>query len=202
MEVHCVANHFVGKHLMPYIAMLFNNGQTANSLCLLITYFFWWGVEGHGEPTIKFILPKYIEKKNGAKHHEATHGYQSQCSTENQGQRNENIFHAQICHDTGNGYLLLEYILYVWNDDLISQHDSYLKEKHESQLTLEFWNVRGKGEKKNQGSETLAHSCIIILWGCMGAPRWVNVSWVWITALNNYSLALGVFEWWRRHNVM
>lgn len=176
--------------------MLFNNGQTANSLCLLITYFLWWGVEGRGEPTIKFILPKYIEKKWGKASWSNTWIPITVLHKEPRTKKWEYIPCPDLSWHTGNGYLLLEYILYMWNDDLISQHIWFLFERETWVSThIRILKCERKRKKKNQGRETLAHSCIIIFWGCMGAQRWVNVSWVWITALNNYSLALGVFEW-------
>lgn len=151
------------KTMTPYIAMLFNNGQSANCLCLLITYFLWRGVEGAGGPKIKSILPKYIEKKSGKASWSNTWIPITVLHRLRRTNKWEYIPCPHLSWHTGNGYLLLEYILYVWNDDLISQHIWILFERQTWVLThiriLECERVK----EKNWRSESLIHSCIIIL---------------------------------------
>lgn len=149
------------------IAMLFNNGQTAYCLCLLITYFLWRGVEGGGGPTIKSILPKYIEKKWGKASWSNTWIPITVLHREPRTNKWEYI-PCHVCHDTGNGHLLLEYILYVWNNDLISQHIWILFES-ETWVLARIRILECERKIKELGNWNLIHSCIIIIlrvYGC------------------------------------
>lgn len=165
--------------------MLFNNGQTANCLWLLITYFLWRGVEGGGGPTIKSILPKYIEKKWGKASWSNTWIPNTVLHREPRTNKWEYIPCPHLSWHTGNGYLLLEYIVYVWNNDLISQHILILFERETWVLThIRILECETKRKEKNWNFFFL---------GCMGAQRWVNVSWVW-QLWATIVKALGVFK--------
>lgn len=55
---------------------------------------------------------------------------------------------------------------------------TYMNLIWERNMSLDSHQNFGMWEKKKR--KTSIHSCIInFFWGCMGAQRWVNASWVW-----------------------
>lgn len=146
-------------------AMLFNNGQTANRLCLLITYFLWRGVEGGGGPTIKSILPKYIEKKWGKASWSNTWIAITVLHREPRTNKWEYI-PCHIWHD------IQAMVICCWNifnmcGKMIWFHNIYMNLIWERHMTLDSQLNFGMWEKKNWGSETDPF-LIIFFWvhGC------------------------------------